>query len=52
MVLNEALKHHRRCLQECEKKREFCGYDPHIDRECKAMRDACKIDCDFDYTPN
>lgn len=52
MVLNEALKRHRRCVLECEKKYEFCEYDLPHDHNCDALRDACNVVCDFDHSPN
>ena len=52
MVLNEALKRHRKCLLECEEKQEFCEFDPPRDQDCKELRDTCQIVCDFDHSPN
>ena len=52
MVLNDALKKHRKCMLECEETHEFCEYEPPRDHDCEAQRDACKILCDFDHSPN
>jgi hypothetical protein len=52
MVLNDALKQHRKCLMECEEKLKFCEYDPPRNHNCQELRDACQILCDFDHSPN
>ena len=52
MVLNDALKRHKRCLAECAEKHEICEIKPPRVHDCEEKRDACKIDCDFDYAPN
>ncbi len=52
MVLNDALKQHRKCLVECEEKRKFCEFDLPLNRNCEELQDACQILCDFDHSPN
>jgi len=52
MVLNDALKQHKKCLLECEEKHEFCEYESLRDPDCKEVRNICDMNCDFDYSPN
>lgn len=52
MVLNDALKQHRKCLVECKEKRKSCEFDPQPDHNCEELQDACQILCDFDHSPN
>ena len=52
MTLNDVLKRHQGCLLECEEKHDFCEYNPPRDHECEDKRNACRIGCDFDHSPN
>ena len=52
MILNDVLKRHNRCLTECEEKHELRENKPPHDHDCVEKRNACRIDCDFDHSPN